>query len=54
MTVCTLCTHFGTASPAAYRQLVLEHLHVSEPLAAGIHALAVPGLAGGFAAVVFD
>jgi hypothetical protein len=35
-----------------YRQLVLEHLHVSDPLAAGIHALAVPGLAGGFAAVL--
>jgi hypothetical protein len=35
-----------------YRQLVLEHLHVSDPLAAGIHALAVPGLTDGFAAVV--
>jgi hypothetical protein len=35
-----------------YRQLVLEHLHVSDPLAAGVHALAVPGLAGGFAAVL--
>jgi hypothetical protein len=35
-----------------YRQLVLEHLHVSDPLAAGIHALAVPGLADGFAAVI--
>lgn len=35
-----------------YRQLVLEHLHVSDPLAAGIHALAVPGLADGFAAVL--
>jgi Transposase DDE domain len=30
----------------------MEHLHVSDPLAAGIHALAVPGLAGGFAAVL--
>jgi hypothetical protein len=35
-----------------YRQLVLEHLHLSDPLAAGIHALAVPGLADGFAAVL--
>lgn len=35
-----------------YRQLVLEHLHVSDPLAAGIHALAVSGLANGFAAVL--
>jgi hypothetical protein len=35
-----------------YRQLVVEHLHVSDPLAAGIHALAVPGLADGFAAVL--
>ena len=35
-----------------YRQLVLEHLHVSDPLAAGVHALAVPGLADGFAAVL--
>lgn len=35
-----------------YRQLVLEHLHVSDPLAAGIHALAMPELAGGFAAVL--
>jgi hypothetical protein len=35
-----------------YRQLVLEHLHVTDPLAAGIHALAVPGLADGFAAVL--
>jgi hypothetical protein len=35
-----------------YRQLVLEHLHVSDPLAAGIHALAVPGLTDGFAAVL--
>jgi hypothetical protein len=35
-----------------YRQLVLEHLRVSDPLAAGIHALAVPGLADGFAAVL--
>jgi hypothetical protein len=35
-----------------YRQLVLEHLHVSDPLAAGIHALAVPGLTDGFAAVI--
>jgi hypothetical protein len=35
-----------------YRQLVLEHLRVSDPLAAGIHALAVPGLAAGFAAVI--
>jgi hypothetical protein len=35
-----------------YRQLVLEHLQVSDPLAAGIHALAVPGLADGFAAVL--
>ena len=34
-----------------YRQLVLEHVHVSDPLAAGVHALAVPGLADGFAAV---
>jgi hypothetical protein len=30
----------------------MEHLHVSDPLAAGIHALAVPGLADGFAAVI--
>jgi hypothetical protein len=30
----------------------VEHLHVSDPLAAGIHALAVPGLTDGFAAVV--
>jgi hypothetical protein len=30
----------------------VEHLHVSDPLAAGIHALAVPGLADGFAAVL--
>jgi hypothetical protein len=35
-----------------YRQVVVEHLHVSDPLAAGIHALTVPGLAGGFAAVI--
>jgi hypothetical protein len=35
-----------------YRQLVLEHLHSSDPLAAGIHALALPELAGGFAAVL--
>src|SRR5947209_18700994 len=35
-----------------YRQLVLEHLHISDPLAAGIHALALPELAGGFAAVL--
>ena len=35
-----------------YRQLVLEHLHASDPLAAGIHALALPELAGGFAAVL--
>lgn len=35
-----------------YHQLVVEHLHVSDPLAAGIHALAVPGLADGFAAVI--
>jgi hypothetical protein len=35
-----------------YRQLVVEHLHVSDPLAAGIHALAIPGLAEGFAAVL--
>jgi hypothetical protein len=35
-----------------YRQLVLEHLHTSDPLAAGIHALALPELAGGFAAVL--
>src|SRR5260370_14030495 len=35
-----------------YRQLVVEHLHVSDPLAAGIHALAVPGLAAGIAAVI--
>jgi hypothetical protein len=35
-----------------YRQLVLEHLRVSDPLAAGIHALATTGLADGFAAVL--
>lgn len=35
-----------------YQQLVLEHCEVSDPLAAGIHALAVPGLADGFAAVL--
>jgi hypothetical protein len=35
-----------------YQQLVLEHLHASDPLAAGIHALALPELAGGFAAVL--
>jgi hypothetical protein len=35
-----------------YTQLVVEHLHVSDPLAAGIHALAVSGLADGFAAVL--
>jgi hypothetical protein len=35
-----------------YQQLVLEHLRVSDPLAAGIHALAVSGLADGFAAVL--
>jgi hypothetical protein len=35
-----------------YRQLVVEHLHASDPLAAGVHALAVPGLADGFAAVL--
>jgi hypothetical protein len=35
-----------------YHQLVVEHLHVSDPLAAGIHALAIPGLAPGFAAVI--
>ena len=35
-----------------YRQLVLEHLHGADPLAAGIHALRVPGLTDGFAAVL--
>ena len=35
-----------------YRQLVLEHLQVSDPLATGIHALAISGLADGFAAVL--
>lgn len=35
-----------------YRQLVVEHMHGADPLAAGIHALAVPGLADGFAAVL--
>jgi hypothetical protein len=35
-----------------YRQLVVEHLRVSDPLSAGIHALAVSGLADGFAAVI--
>jgi hypothetical protein len=35
-----------------YRPLVLEHLHVSDPLAAGIHALAGLELADGFAAVL--
>ncbi len=35
-----------------YQQLVLEHLRVSDPLAAGIHALSVSGLADGFAAVL--
>jgi hypothetical protein len=35
-----------------YQQLVAEHLHVSDPLAAGIHALSVTGLADGFAAVL--
>jgi hypothetical protein len=35
-----------------YRQPVLEHLHTGDPLAAGIHALALPELAGGFAAVL--
>jgi Transposase DDE domain len=35
-----------------YQQLVLEHLHVSDPLAAGIHALATATLADGFAAVL--
>jgi hypothetical protein len=35
-----------------YQQLVVEHLHVSDPLATGIHALAIPKLADGFAAVL--
>jgi len=35
-----------------YRQLVVEHLHGADPLAAGIHALSIPGLADGFAAVL--
>lgn len=35
-----------------YHQLIGEHLHVSDPLAAGIHALAVTELAAGFAAVL--
>jgi hypothetical protein len=35
-----------------YRQLVLEHLHTSDPLVAGIHSLSLPELAGGFAAVL--
>jgi hypothetical protein len=35
-----------------FRQLVVEHLHLSDPLATGVHALAVPGLADGFAAVL--
>jgi Transposase DDE domain len=35
-----------------YRQLVLEHMHTADPLAAGIHALRLPGLADGFAAVL--
>jgi hypothetical protein len=35
-----------------YQPLVLEHLHVADPLTAGIPALAVPALAGGFAAVL--
>jgi hypothetical protein len=35
-----------------YRQLVVEHLHVSDPLAAGLHALAGTDLAPGFAAVL--
>lgn len=35
-----------------YGQLVLEHLRVSDPLAAGLHALTVTGLADGFAAVL--
>src|SRR5438046_10181813 len=32
--------------------MVLEHMQGADPLAAGIHALTVPGLAGGFAAVL--
>jgi Transposase DDE domain len=35
-----------------YRQMVLEHMQGADSLAAGIHALTVPGLAGGFAAVL--
>jgi hypothetical protein len=35
-----------------FRQLVLEHLHGADPMAAGIHALSIPGLADGFAAVL--
>jgi hypothetical protein len=35
-----------------YHQLVVEHLHVSDPLAAGIHALAITALADGFAVVI--
>jgi hypothetical protein len=35
-----------------FRQLVVEHLHGADPLAAGIHALSIPGLADGFAAVL--
>jgi hypothetical protein len=35
-----------------YRQLVLEHMGGADPLAAGIHALSIPGLADGFAAVL--
>jgi hypothetical protein len=35
-----------------YRQLVVEQLHVSEPLAVGIHALAVSGLANGCAVIL--
>jgi hypothetical protein len=35
-----------------YHQLVVEHMHVSDPLAAGIHALTATGLADGFAAVL--
>ena len=32
--------------------MVLQHLHGADPLAAGIHALSVPGLTDGFAAVL--
>jgi hypothetical protein len=35
-----------------FRQLVVEHLHGADSLAAGIHALRIPGLADGFAAVL--